>query len=361
MDLNLTEIPGFSMTSPTRTGGRPYVMAGPCSVESRQQIVETALALREGGGVDVLRAGVWKPRTRPGCFEGMGEKALPWLREAADIAGIPCATEVAVPAHVFAAIDAGVDMLWIGARTSVNPFAVQEIADAVASRNRSVPVWVKNPVNPDLELWIGALQRLVNAGVTCLGAIHRGFSAYNPYPYRNLPMWQIPMELHRRLPGLPVIHDPSHTGGDRKLLRPLAQQSLDLGFAGLMIESHPHPEEALSDGGQQLTPDDLRLLLGSLVVKKESVQSSELDMLRGGIDECDSQLIETLARRMRLSEEIGRYKQAHGIRVLQPSRYQRLLSSLVERGSVQGLDPDFTRRLLELIHEESVRLQLDMR
>lgn len=340
---------------------RPVIMAGPCSVESRRQIVDVAESLRDVGGVSVLRAGIWKPRTRPGSFEGIGEQGLPWLREASEISGLPVAVEVATPAHVRAAIDAGVDMLWIGARTSVNPFAVQEIADTIASVKPDVPVLVKNPVNPDLELWIGALQRLLQAGVTHLGAIHRGFSSYNSAPYRNPPFWQIPLELHRRMPGLPIVHDPSHTGGSRALIAPLSQQALDLGFNGLMIETHPDPENALSDGGQQITPEELRTLLRSLVVKKENEPSSELDLLRSGIDECDSRLIEALARRMRLSKEIGEYKHAHGIKVIQPSRYHRLLSSLLENATSQGLDADFTRRLLELIHEESVRLQLDIR
>lgn len=338
----------------------PVVIAGPCSVESRNQIVETAEALHELGRVDVLRAGIWKPRTRPGSFEGIGEKGLEWLMEASTRSGLPSAVEVATPAHVYAAIEAGVDMLWIGARTSVNPFAVQDIAETIASVRPDIPVLVKNPVNPDLELWIGALQRLSQAGVSRLGAIHRGFSSYNSAPYRNLPVWQIPMELHRRMPGLPIIHDPSHTGGCRDLIAPLSQQALDLGFDGLMIETHPEPDNALSDGGQQIIPAELGTLLAGLVVKSGSPDESDgrLELLRRGIDECDEQLLEAIARRMHLAKEIGRYKADNNIRVLQPDRYRRLLSSLVEKATAQGLDADFTKRMLELIHEESVRLQL---
>lgn len=358
MTLYTDEIPAISGFD--TAFNRTFVMTGPCSVESREQIVETALRLHEEGCIDVLRGGIWKPRTRPGCFEGLGEKALPWLREAADRAGVPCATEVAVPEHVYAAISEGVDILWIGARTSVNPFAVQQLADAIAERNSDIPVLVKNPVNPDLELWIGAIQRLYNAGVKRIGAIHRGFSAYNTYPFRNLPMWQIPMEFHRRLPSVPLLHDPSHTGGSRELLQPLAQQALDLGFSGLMIESHIRPDEALSDGGQQIVPSDLSRLISSLVIKQSSVESTELDRLRTAIDECDDMLIESLARRMRLSEQIGRYKKLNGMKVLQPSRYQRLLSDFVEKATQQGLESEFVKRLLELIHEESVRLQLNI-
>lgn len=363
-EKNLLPIPFFGQS----TGGsgsasvKPVVMAGPCSVESRGQIIEVAEALREIDGVNVMRAGIWKPRTRPGSFEGIGEKGLPWLREAARIASLPVAVEVATPAHVRAAIESGVDMLWIGARTSVNPFAVQDIADTIASLNPDIPVLVKNPVNPDLELWIGALQRLLQAGVARLGAIHRGFSSYNSAPYRNPPVWQIPMELHRRMPGLPIIHDPSHTGGSRDLIAPLSQQALDLGFNGLMIETHPEPEAALSDGGQQITPSELRTLLSSLVVKSVApdMLDSRLDLLRRGIDDCDNQLMSILAQRMRLASEIGRYKSDKNIRVIQPDRYQRLLSALVAKGELLGLDARFVGRLLELIHEESVRLQLDI-
>lgn len=359
--MTLSPIKYFEASS--RKGSGPVVVAGPCSVESRGQIVETAEALRELGRVGVLRAGIWKPRTRPGSFEGIGERGLPWLMEASQLTGLPTAVEVATPAHVRAAVEGGVDMLWIGARTSVNPFAVQELADTIAAVKADIPVLVKNPVNPDLELWIGALQRLSQAGVRHLGAIHRGFSSYTPTAYRNPPVWQIPMELHRRVPDLPIIHDPSHTGGCRDLIGPLSQQALDLGFGGLMIETHPDPDGALSDGGQQITPKELGELLDRLVVKsaRSDVSDSRLEMLRRGIDDCDDMLLEAMARRMDLAKEIGRYKAEHNIRVLQPERYRRLLSSLVEKAAAQGLDEHFTKRLLELVHEESVRLQLNVK
>lgn len=340
----------------------PIIIAGPCSVESREQILSTAESLSKIEGVDVLRAGIWKPRTHPGSFEGIGEKGLSWLREAGDLSGLPIATEVATEAHVKEALEAGVDMLWIGARTSVNPFAVQEIANTIAALSPDTPVLVKNPVNPDLELWIGAIQRLLQAGVTRVGAIHRGFSAYNSAPFRNLPMWQLPMELHRRMSDLPIIHDPSHTGGSRELLATLSQQALDLGFNGLMIETHPSPDNALSDGGQQITPDELNNLLREIVVKTagRGEAGSELEIFRKGIDECDGRLLELLSERMKLSEEIGEYKAEHNMKVLQPQRYERLLSALVEKGEALGLDSKFIERLLKLIHEESVRLQLEI-
>lgn len=345
-------------------GSFPFVMAGPCSVESKQQILDTAFALKGIGKVNVLRAGIWKPRTHPGSFEGIGERGLSWLREASEQTGLPTAVEVATEAHVKMALESGVDILWIGARTSVNPFAVQEIADTIGRLNPLMPVLVKNPVNPDLELWIGALQRLLRAGVTNLGAIHRGFSAYNSAPYRNLPMWQIPLELHRRMPSLPILHDPSHTGGMRDLIHPLSQQALDLGFDGLMIESHLDPDNALSDGGQQLTPAELSSLLNSLVLKSESCERHEgiesLSELRRGIDECDETLIEAMARRMSLAAEIGSYKAEHNMKVVQHDRYERLLSSLVDKGSARGLSRKFVERMLELIHEESVRIQLEI-
>lgn len=338
----------------------PLVIAGPCSVESRGQILSTAESLSGIKAVRVLRAGIWKPRTMPGSFEGLGEKALPWLREAAQMSGLLCATEVATPTHARAALEAGIDILWIGARTAVNPFAVQELAETIAEINPEIPILIKNPVNPDLDLWIGAFRRFLQAGVRHLAAVHRGFSAFNSKPYRNLPVWQIPMELHRRLPGLPIIHDPSHTGGTRSLLKPLSQQALDLGLDGLMIETHPDPAQALSDGGQQVTPEELKHLLDSLIIKTDSATpDDELSILRHGIDACDLQLIDTLARRMELSKKIGRYKSARNIKVLQPDRYRKLLSELVAKGSAEGLDRVFLERLLELIHEESVRLQLD--
>ncbi len=335
------------------------IIAGPCSVESHGQIVETALELASKVSPDILRAGIWKPRTQPGCFEGLGGKALPWLVEAADAIGVPSATEVGNAGHAIQALRAGVKVLWIGARTSVNPFAVQEIAEAVASEAPDTAVLVKNPVNPDIELWIGALKRLYDCGLRRIGAVHRGFSVYNPAPYRNRPIWQIPLELHRRIPGLQIIHDPSHTGGNAALLQQLSQSALDRGFDGLMIESHMEPDTALSDGGQQITPQQLHELLSQLSVSRPTADSYFLDEMRGKIDECDEELLSILARRMDLCRKVGDYKRQEGLQIVQPDRYRRLLSTLAERGRDLGLSQEFVKDLLELVHDESVRLQIE--
>lgn len=336
------------------------LIAGPCSAESREQVLETASRLAASCPGAVFRAGVWKPRTSPGSFEGVGPEALGWLAEAGSLTGMPVATEVASPAHVEQAAAAGVDVLWIGARTSANPFAVQALADAIGEICPHKTVLVKNPVSPDLELWIGAFARLLSRGVTRLGAIHRGFSVYKSRPYRNAPIWQIPLELHRRLPSLPIIHDPSHTGGSRDHLAALSQQALDMGFDGLMIESHPHPESALSDGGQQLTPDALATLWQSLKIRNTSRPDAVLDELRWQIDELDGELLSVLARRMAVSRKIGEYKRANDMPVVQPDRYSRLLTALLRRGCELGLDETFLTRLLETLHAESVRCQLHL-
>ncbi len=336
----------------------PAIIAGPCSVESESQIISTAEAVKDMKNVVLLRAGIWKPRTHPGTFEGLGVKALPWLRKAGDVSGLPTATEVVTPEHVRAAVSEGVDLLWIGARTSVNPVVMQELAEAIAAINPNIGVLVKNPVNPDLELWIGALQRLYDVGVRRIGGIHRGFSAFNSAPYRNLPMWHIPLELHRRFPDLPIIHDPSHTGGAPDLVVKLAMQAADLGFDGLMIETHIDPSVALSDGGQQLTPSDLGALLSRLETKTTSTNSAILNALRAEIDNCDNELLDVLSRRMNYCKQIGEFKRDNKIRVVQPERYNRLLSALVEKAETLKLDEQFMRNILELIHEESVRLQL---
>lgn len=334
------------------------IIAGPCSVESREQIFETVVELGKTVRPHILRAGIWKPRTQPGCFEGLGAEALPWLKEAADSINVPAAVEVGNGRHALKAIEQGIRILWIGARTTVNPFAVQEIAEAVASADKDVAVLVKNPVNPDLDLWIGALKRLYDSGLRRLGAIHRGFSVYNSGPYRNRPIWQIPMELHRRIPHLPLFHDPSHTGGTSLLLRSLSQDALDRGFDGLMIESHCNPAGALSDGGQQVTPAQLKSLLDALEVKRLSEDSDFLADLRSKVDECDEELLSVLSRRMELCRKIGEYKHQNGLQIVQPARYSRLLSSLAERGQKVGLEPEFVKDFLELIHDESVRLQI---
>ncbi|MBD5175123.1 MAG: bifunctional 3-deoxy-7-phosphoheptulonate synthase/chorismate mutase type II [Bacteroidales bacterium] len=342
---------------------RPLVLAGPCSAESEQQMLDTARALA-AAGIKIFRAGVWKPRTKPGGFEGIGTPALEWLAKVKQETGMLTATEVATERHVREAVDSGVDVLWIGARTSANPFAVQEIADALASypqeRRDSLVVLVKNPVNPDLELWIGAMERISRAGITRLGAIHRGFSSYGKHIYRNPPKWRIPIELHRRLPDLPIICDPSHIGGKRELIGPLSQQALDMGFDGLIIESHCNPDCALSDKAQQVTPDVLAYILNTLVLRDSNSTTESLGLLRQQIDRLDDELLEILAKRMRVARDIGRYKRENGMPVVQPGRYNSLMHNRVTVGEAMGMSAEFVGSVLAAIHEESVRQQLEI-
>ena len=336
---------------------RLFVIAGPCSAESEEQVLTTARQLKSLGCHN-FRAGAWKPRTKPGGFEGHGEKALPWLKRVKDELDMLVATEVATPEHVESALKYGIDILWVGARTSANPFAVQALADAL--RGTDVVVFVKNPVNPDLELWIGAIERLNEAGVKRLGAIHRGFSSYDNKIYRNAPMWQIAMELRRRLPNLPIITDPSHIGGRRELIAPISQQSMDLGFDGLIVESHCSPDDAWSDARQQVTPDVLDYILSLLVLRDESVSTEGISQLRHQIDELDNQLMELLTKRMRVCREIGQYKKEHNMTVLQTNRYDEILSKRGAQGSLCGMAPEFVAKIFEHIHEESVRQQIEI-
>ena len=284
---------------------RPWVIAGPCSAETEEQVMTTARNLA-AKGCHMFRAGVWKPRTKPGGFEGNGEKALPWMKRVKEETGMLISTEVATPEHVELAMKYDMDILWVGARTSANPFAMQALADAM--RGLKIPVLVKNPVNPDIELWLGALERINQAGIKQLGVIHRGFSSYDKKIYRNLPMWQIPIELHRRVPELPIICDPSHIGGRRDLIAPLCQQAMDLGFDGLIVESHCNPDEAWSDAKQQVTPDILDYILSLLIVRSESSTTEGIRMLRAQIDEIDNTLMDLLAKRFRVCREIGTFK-----------------------------------------------------
>lgn len=337
--------------------GRALV-AGPCSAESREQVMECARALKDAGMQCVLRAGVWKPRTSPSSFAGVGGRALRWLVDARRQTGLKVATEVATPSHVRQALRAGIDVLWIGARTSADPFAVQALAETIGREAPGVPVLVKNPVVPDLGLWIGALERLYKQGVQRLGAVHRGFGVYGSAPYRNAPLWHIPMELHRRFPRLPVLHDPSHTAGKSTLVPSLSQQAMDMGFNGLMIEMHPAPPTALSDAGQQLTPAELREMVSALVIREGKAPDARLQELRAQIDELDAELLSVLERRMGVCEQIGRYKRDAQMPVVQPDRFGRLLTSLMERGTEHGLEPAFLERVLTAIHAESVRRQL---
>lgn len=336
----------------------PVIIAGPCSVESRQQLLDTAKQLADSG-IRVLRAGIWKPRTRPGGFEGVGAVGLPWLVEAGKLTGMTVATEVANRAHLESALDAGLTTVWIGARTSANPFAMQELADVIAERGATdITVLVKNPVNADLELWIGALQRIYNAGIRRLGAIHRGFTAYGKHVYRNMPQWHIPIELRRRYPNLPIICDPSHIGGRRELIAPLSQQALDMGFDGLIIESHCDPDNAWSDAAQQVTPDVLRLILDSLVVRNTTTSTESLGLLRREIDRLDNELLEVLSRRMAVCRDIGQYKKEHSMPVLQTRRFDDILHSRARMAEQMGIGADFMHTVLTAIHEESVRQQL---
>lgn len=337
---------------------KPIVIAGPCSAESEQQIFETAKAL-QALGVGVLRAGIWKPRTRPNCFEGVGAEGLVWMRRVQRELGMKISTEVANVKHVYEALKAGVDMLWIGARTSANPFAMQEIADAL--KGTDIPVLVKNPVNPDVELWIGALERLNMAGLKKIGVIHRGFSAYGKSKYRNVPQWQLPIEIKRRFPDMLMICDPSHISGKREYIQEVAQQAMDLGFDGLIVESHICPEIALSDAAQQVTPLTLSEILGKLIIREvdsENVEYKEnIDELRAKIDVIDNELLDLLASRMKVSDEIGKYKKQNNITILQPGRWDSILAKVFEKGAVKGLENEFLEKIFKAIHQASIDRQ----
>ena len=334
---------------------RPFVIAGPCSAETEEQVMSAARQL-SADGVKVLRAGIWKPRTKPGGFEGIGSEGLAWLKKVKQETGMYVSTEVATQKHVYEALKFGVDLLWVGARTTANPFAVQEIAEAL--QGVDIPVLVKNPVNPDLELWIGALERLSNVGLTKLGAIHRGFSSYDKKIYRNLPQWHIPIELKRRYPDLPILCDPSHIGGSRDLILPLSQQAMDLNYDGLIIESHCDPDNAWSDASQQVTPARLKEILETLVIRDRKQSTEDLSDLRKQIDELDDQLLELLAKRMRISCEIGTFKKEHNMTVVQTGRYDEILNTRIDQAKAMKMDTEFIRTILEAIHEESVRQQV---
>jgi len=337
---------------------KPIVIAGPCSAETETQLLATARSLASDG-VSIFRAGIWKPRTKPGGFEGVGDPGLEWLAKVKKDTGMRVATEVATAAHVEAAVNAGLDLLWIGARTTANPFAMQEVADALSAYNKDMPVMVKNPVCPDLELWIGALERLYNAGIRHIGAIHRGFSTYGEHIYRNSPQWRIPLELRIRYPHLPIICDPSHIGGHRELIGPLSQEAIDMGFDGLIIESHCSPDCAWSDAAQQVTPSQLKEILGSLTFRNNPVLPGSLTELRTRIDALDAELLDILARRMAVSREIGSYKDSHNMPVVQSERFGDLLASRIKAAGAMGMSSDFVRGLFSVIHGESVRMQLN--
>lgn len=339
----------------------PFVIAGPCSAESEIQIMETATQLAGIPQVKVFRAGIWKPRTRPGSFEGVGTKGLKWLQKAREETGLKLTVEVANPRHVEEALDHGIDILWIGARTAVNPFAVQEIAESVG--DPAIPLMVKNPVNPDLKTWMGAIERLNQMGFRRLVAIHRGFSFFNRSEFRNAPMWEIPIELKRLYPTLPVIVDPSHICGNREMIPSTIQKSLDLEMMGLMIEVHHHPSKALTDKNQQITPNQLREIIGSLILRHETGNEEfeyRLEALRTEIDRLDAELLEILARRMKVVEDIGLYKKRNTITILQLKRWNQLIGERLETGLKLGLSREFLMKVLHAVHEEGIQRQIDV-
>ena len=339
--------------------GRPIIISGPCSAETEEQVMDTAHQLARAG-VKIFRAGVWKPRTKPGGFEGVGLPALKWLQRVKEETGMKVAIEVATRAHVEAALEHGIDILWIGARTTANPFAMQEIADTLAESGKDVSVLVKNPVNPDLELWIGALERLYNAGIKRLGVIHRGFSTYGIKTYRNHPQWRIPLDLRIRYPQIPIICDPSHIGGKRELIATLSQQALDMGFDGLIIESHCNPDCAWSDAKQQVTPEVLRVILDNLVYRDTPVPAENLTNLRRQIDNLDNELLDILGKRMNISREIGEYKKKHNMPIVQSGRFGDIMTTRILAAKAMGMSEEFMRSVFSAIHEESVRVQVEL-
>lgn len=338
---------------------RPLIISGPCSAETEGQVLETATQLAATGKVDMLRAGIWKPRTRPGSFEGIGTKGLPWLQRAKEATGLPIAVEVATGKQVEDALHFDVDVLWIGARTTVNPFSVQEVADAL--RGVSNPVLIKNPINPDLELWTGALERVAKAGVKEIGFIHRGFSSYGNTEYRNAPMWHLAIEMHRRYPDTLMINDPSHICGRRDILGDVAQQAIDLDFDGLMIESHIDPDKAWSDAKQQVTPERLAELLGEIIWRHEEITSEDLhtklETMRQQINQLDDELMQILGQRMKVAEKIGQYKKDNGITILQTRRWNDILERAYKKGERFGLSKEFITKYFDAVHMESIAHQ----
>lgn len=349
----------MKMTTQEKWAKRPLIISGPCSAETEAQVLETAQRLAKTGQVDVLRAGIWKPRTRPGSFEGVGAKGLPWLQQAKKLTGLPTAVEVATGKQVEDALTFEVDILWIGARTTVNPFSVQEVADAL--RGSDVPVLIKNPINPDLELWTGAVERVAKAGVKQVGLIHRGFSSYGNTEYRNAPMWHLAIEMKRRNPELMIINDPSHICGRRDILLDVAQKAIDLDFDGLMIESHIDPDKAWSDAKQQVTPEKLGEMLSEIIWRKEDVNSEEfhaaLEKLRQQINHLDDELMQILGQRMKVAEKIGDYKKNNNITILQTNRWNQILERAYQRGDKLGLSREFITRYFDAVHMESINHQ----
>lgn len=359
MKLNLQLSP---LSSWFPGSSQPLLISGPCSAETEEQLLSTAQLLAKTGRVSILRAGIWKPRTRPGEFEGVGSIGLRWLSKAKAATGLPTAVEVANAKHVEEALAAGVDVLWVGARSTVNPFTVQEIADAL--QGVDVPVLVKNPVNPDLSLWCGALERINNAGITKLAAIHRGFSSFEKSPFRNDPMWELAIQLKTLAPELPIFNDPSHICGNRELIPYIAQKALDLDMQGLMIESHIDPSSAWTDAKQQLDPAALDELIGRLTLRQAESKDDQfvdkLAQLREKIDKIDDQIIQKMAERMKIVEKIGEYKRDSGVTILQVSRWDEIIQKRSDFAKALNLELDFVGKLLELIHQESIRKQTEI-
>ncbi|WP_092672078.1 chorismate mutase [Hymenobacter arizonensis] len=338
---------------------KPFLISGPCSAETEEQVLDTCQRLAATGKVQALRAGIWKPRTKPGMFEGVGTKGLPWLKKASELTGLPTAVEVATAKHVEDCLAFGIDILWVGARTTGNPFSVQEIANAL--RGVDVPVLVKNPIHPELELWVGAVERLQKAGLTHVGLIHRGFSSYGNTDFRNAPMWHLPIEMKRRMPEMPLLCDPSHICGRRDTLFGVAQQALNLGFDGNMIESHQNPDAAWSDAKQQITPEVLHDLIEGLVWRHESTDKREfltaLASFREQINHLDAEIMQLLGRRMAVAEKIGQYKKENDITILQTSRWNEVLERALRQGQSVGLTPEFVEQYLAAVHLESINHQ----
>lgn len=358
-DMQATETINMKERVQEKWKKRPLVISGPCSAETEEQVLETAKQLAATGKVDMLRAGIWKPRTRPGSFEGIGTKGLPWLQQAKKITGLPTTVEVATGKQVEDALHFDVDVLWIGARTTVNPFSVQEVADAL--RGVDVPVLVKNPINPDLELWTGAVERVAKAGIKQIGLIHRGFSAYGNTEYRNAPMWHLVIEMKRRNPDMMLINDPSHICGRRDILIDVAQKAIDLDFDGLMIESHIDPDNAWSDAKQQITPSKLAELLVAIKWRHETISDKEfqtgLSKLREQINQLDDELMQLLAQRMRIADKIGEFKRENNITILQTNRWNEILERAFQKGESLGLSKDFITKYYDAVHLESINHQ----